>query len=467
MIFLLILLILTCNVYAQPPDSLWSRTFGTTGDDVCLSIYPTSDDGYILFGNYEHLGATYAIDYGMFKINQDGDSLWSSLFSVTDNILYLDFTPTSDGGIILSGTANVPYEIICMGDMRKIDSLGNHEWWRGYGNGYFLRGLKEDYDGLIVTGYGFDYVLNDKCFWLLKTDFSGNFEWERFYNTEHDDVFCNVVVTEDRDYVLAGFIANDIVLMKTDCNGDSLWSKTYPFYNNNFNVGLELDEEGNYIIHAIAGSLLKVIKVDSNGDSIWCRQFNNLFCSYYHEARLAEDGGLIIAGSIDNPLTEHDFALMKIDSNGDSLWTQTYGGMEYERCYCMSTSSDEGFLLGGRIWNEETEEPDFLLIKTGPDNSGINNNPHPGFPDSFELYNVYPNPFNSECVITFATWQTSKISISVYDLIGREISILADGEYSAGTHEASFNGADLPSGIYFAKMEVEGMMQYEKILLIK
>ena len=82
-------------------------------------------------------------------------------------------------------------------------------------------------------------------------------------------------------------------------------------------------------------------------------------------------------------------------------------------------------------------------------------------------YQNYPNPFNPTTKISFALAQKSKIILKVFDLLGREIKILADGIYEAGKYEFDFDGSTLPSGLYFYNLTHGAYSITKKMLLIK
>jgi hypothetical protein len=78
-------------------------------------------------------------------------------------------------------------------------------------------------------------------------------------------------------------------------------------------------------------------------------------------------------------------------------------------------------------------------------------------PDEFQLHQNYPNPFNPTTTIFFEVVKVSEVKLAVYDILGREVVILVDDIYLPGEQTIIFNGADLPSGIYFARAEIDGI----------
>ena len=86
---------------------------------------------------------------------------------------------------------------------------------------------------------------------------------------------------------------------------------------------------------------------------------------------------------------------------------------------------------------------------------------------SFALQQNYPNPFNPLTTLTFNLAEGGEVSLVIYDLTGREVVRLADGYKSAGSYQAVFDGSDLASGFYFARLRQGNIQDTKKLLLIK
>lgn len=88
--------------------------------------------------------------------------------------------------------------------------------------------------------------------------------------------------------------------------------------------------------------------------------------------------------------------------------------------------------------------------------------------DKYELYQNYPNPFNNQTKIRFEISKFSEVRIVVYDILGKERDIILDGIYQAGKYEVKYSPKDLSSGIYFYRMEVNGVItKTRKLILTK
>lgn len=164
--------------------------------------------------------------------------------------------------------------------------------------------------------------------------------------------------------------------------------------------------------------------------------------------------------------------------------------------------SDVGYLQGGHpdfwVWLEVTSPdntphmtghlidsfvPDHFFTYDGTDlNSTIVNfniraimtgttavDPEGAFasPLAFSLFPVYPNPFNSMATVTFALPASGQARVSLFDLFGREISILYNQSASAGQYSFHWNAGEMPSGIYWLRLESGISMMTQKIVILK
>ncbi len=89
-------------------------------------------------------------------------------------------------------------------------------------------------------------------------------------------------------------------------------------------------------------------------------------------------------------------------------------------------------------------------------------------PSTVELLQNYPNPFNPTTEIAFRLSESARVKLTVYDALGREISVLEDGMKNAGFHISSFEASQLSSGVYFYRLEVGSqVIATKKMLLLK
>jgi len=88
-------------------------------------------------------------------------------------------------------------------------------------------------------------------------------------------------------------------------------------------------------------------------------------------------------------------------------------------------------------------------------------------PTSFNLEANYPNPFNPQTTIPFSVQATGQVRLAVYDMLGREIGLLVDGQLAAGQHQITWEAGDRPSGSYLVRMDAGGQTFTRTMVLLK
>ncbi len=88
-------------------------------------------------------------------------------------------------------------------------------------------------------------------------------------------------------------------------------------------------------------------------------------------------------------------------------------------------------------------------------------------PETSTLLSTWPNPFNPATKITFQVNSASPVKLSVFDLLGREVDVLHNGPLSPGIHEASWNASGFASGIYFAVLQTNGIVQTSRLIYMR
>ena len=88
-------------------------------------------------------------------------------------------------------------------------------------------------------------------------------------------------------------------------------------------------------------------------------------------------------------------------------------------------------------------------------------------PEGFSLYQNYPNPFNPLTNIRFDILKSSNVKLIVYNILGKEITILVNEKLTAGSYKVDWNASDYPSGVYFYKLITYEYVAVKKMVLIK
>lgn len=88
-------------------------------------------------------------------------------------------------------------------------------------------------------------------------------------------------------------------------------------------------------------------------------------------------------------------------------------------------------------------------------------------PREFALIQNYPNPFNASTTIKFELPRGAEVDLSIYNLLGQRVAVVFEGAKPAGYHSITWNSGDMPSGVYFARLESETESRNIKMVLLK
>ncbi len=144
-------------------------------------------------------------------------------------------------------------------------------------------------------------------------------------------------------------------------------------------------------------------------------------------------------------LTPGDSLFLKLSFKPEALTIYKADLVLYSNNY----SSPDTIMLAGSGISNPSETKEFEQIS------------------AFQLFQNYPNPFNPETKIRYSTSHTSRVFIKIYDVLGREITTLVNEEKPAGIYEISWDGANLPSGLYFYQIRAGELIQAKKMILLK
>lgn len=89
------------------------------------------------------------------------------------------------------------------------------------------------------------------------------------------------------------------------------------------------------------------------------------------------------------------------------------------------------------------------------------------FPDDYSLTQNYPNPFNPSTLIKFSLGKTGFTTLKLYDVLGKEVATLVNGELESGPHEVTFDASNFPSGTYFYTLTSGSYSETRKMMFLK
>lgn len=144
-------------------------------------------------------------------------------------------------------------------------------------------------------------------------------------------------------------------------------------------------------------------------------------------------------------------------TDGGETWTSSQLNFTSFMYTLYFVNNETGWIAGGgsRIYKTTTGGLTFI------------SNTSTEIPDGFFLSQNYPNPFNPITNIRFGIPFNSDVRLTVFDLLGRVTKVLHEGNISAGEYEFSFSASELPSGVYFYRLETDNFSDVKRMVILK
>jgi|GEM_PF-1867400 len=455
------------------PDTLWTALLSTRFDERANDILICDNGNLVSIGEVT-INSIYTPE--LIKLTQDG--------TILEVIRYPDVAPA------------IGYEVALTQD-----------------GGFFISG-RSDMFGIQVP-------------YLIRTDSIGNVTWQRVYEELQLHVYENMNTTNDGGVVITGFLGwmtgFDIFLVKVDGNGNILWQQSYDYGNNDFGRTVVQCDDGGYLIAGSSSSFEPgkrafILKTDELGTQEWYICYTSSVQVDLYDLVKSGDGGYIAAGRYEYTVNDDDFYIMKIDSIGNRLYENIIGGSDIDECFALMKCQSGGFLMGGVTYSYGADSGDLLLIKvddfTNEEwhyvlgwefcdfvNGIVENNLGEVFCAGASLSNIVsydclfmgfaypvqdvtsfnqelpkdnivlncnPNPFNQRLALEYVLPEAADMHLAVYDILGREIQLLANGHSSLGKHTIVWDASEQSSGVYFIRLMVDGRWSMvEKVVLVK
>lgn len=341
------------------PGQEWAWTFGGEDQDHAYAVEPTLDGGFIIAGSTYSFGAG-GHDVLLIKTGPMGEVEWASLFGGEDSDFGYAVTPTLDGGYIVAG------ETYSFGDgasdayLVRTDPMGVELWSRTFGGedydaAYAVR--ETDDGGYIIAGE--TYSFGEMDVYLVRTDPMGNEMWSSVLGGEGHDVAYALEATSDGGYIVAGGTSSgglgdeDVLLLKTDALGNEEWVRA--FGGEEFDAAYSVMEtvDGGFVavgetcsFGAGAGDMYAV-RTDAGGVEVWSQTYGG--AEYDHANAVAPAaGGYVIAGGTHSfGDGKDDVYLVWADEMGNEMWSEAVGGEGHDRAYALAECFDGGLVVAG------------------------------------------------------------------------------------------------------------------------
>ncbi|MDD5087501.1 MAG: T9SS type A sorting domain-containing protein [bacterium] len=494
-VLLALLLLPLSFALAQPPDTLWTRVYDQLVTDCeARDMLVTADGGFVVAGGI--IGATN----GSFLMltDEQGNPEMFSMQQLQGMSLY-SIQKVLTGGFLAVG---VKYQSTYGDDASvvRLNEQGDTLWTRSYDRGddeYLFDLAPAADDGFIAVGRKTNGSWSRSALLVFRFDENGDTLWTREYTESSMGLHGYSVVTCENGFAVGGMVCQGLyfrgmLLQRIFPNGgDIIWRRFYPEQSEYppdlmcYAQTIHALDDGGFLLVGSQGFTttlpdgIAVVRTDSAGDTLWTRSMMTWnewpMISNASAADVVEiaGGDFVIAGSFARDYSEYrSICLIRMTANGDTVWTRSYygsGPLHSLQPYAMAITEDGGYAIAGMA----TASPEYpggtrhiFLMRTEPDPLGAFHSTQVFIPDD-ERIRIVPNPFNPSTALSFTLPRQARARLAVYDVLGREVRVLADENFAPGEHRILFDGSDLPSGIYFARLQSSEFVATQKLLLLK
>ncbi|MDD2889167.1 MAG: SBBP repeat-containing protein [bacterium] len=455
-------------------DTVWVRRYNNSpsnsDDDAYAIAVDKSGNVYVTGESYGN-GTGY--DYATIKYNSSGDTMWVRRYNYSGSTYDVAhaITVDSSGNVYVTGYSTIKY-----------DSLGNTMWVKRFGEMY---AITIDNDGNVYTTGrnngkgGYDYA-------TIKYNSFGDTMWVRVYNgivkgydktkavplTYGGGGAAIAVDISGNVYVTGGHWGTDssYVTIKYNNSGDTMWTRKYHGPDSTGKdeaTALAIDNSGNVYVTGRSYSSdtnpdYATIKYNSSGDTVWVRRYNGPGNSYDWANAIAVDNSenvYVTGRSCDTGTYYPDYATIKYSSSGSEEWVQRYNGPSNwdDNAYAIAVDN-KGYVYVTGSSASSSSGDDYVTIKYST--VGIEEPSNLDWGLGIGELKAFPNPFAQKTVVSGQWSVASKTKIRIYDISGKLVETHSITQSPPWQNVPSPNnsitqisiGEKLKTGIYFVKV---------------
>jgi hypothetical protein len=476
--------IVTIRYNPDSGDSLWVKRYDGIGNEDKVSAITCDNNAVYITG----WSLTPSRDILVIKYDaSSGNTAWVKTYNGTGNGGDYGFAIAADGSgnVYACGRSDVgaggqKFTIL------KYDSAGNLQWASVYTGS--LSTINDEAHALKVDGSGNVYVTGRSAtgtssdILTLKLNSSGTVQWEKKHNgtqNSEDNGLRLVLDNSSTNVYVGGYsfrmggVQNYVVLRYSAGAGDSNGFATYDGAANiDVLTDMKIDNSNNlYVTGAstIGSSAFDyaTLKYNSSLSQQWVARTTNTGNDFSTSLSVDNsNGNVYVTGFSIGPSSTFDYLTVSYNSSGSENWQARVNGngnMGDYACGVHVTDTDHIY-VAGNITNAAVGVG-FLTIRYA---KVVGITPISGeVPTSFALKQNFPNPFNPVTSIHFDIPKSSLVKISVYDIMGREVEVLADESVPAGKYEVKWDASKYSSGVYFYTLIAGNFTQTKKMILAK
>jgi hypothetical protein len=473
---------LVTTKYNNSGQLIWSRfcnvqTYSGAGDYPCLIKKLHNNKIAVL---YNFLEENNHNKIGLLIYDADGFLIYNTKYKINNNEdnYVKEFDTDKFDNIYVTGYSYGGYsKFITL----KFNSVGNLVWEKIFADpsqGFDV--ITDSLCNVYVCGAADTNCLLKTYMLTVKYDSSGAMKWKRLYGYNNtivsgDDKATQIRLDDSSNIIIGGScFANSFYqsLAKYKPNGELCWVKLNTSMMGAFNI--TTDPKCNIYVSGYTEEIPgKIFKYDAGGN------LKTTFSStteYLYLIKYFQENYIFAAGNKRRgTINQRDFYFAIMDTNLNIIGSYDFlADSSVVDYYSSMLFDNNGNVILSGVCNYDNLYPPqykFSVIKLSQ-TTGIKNISNI-IADNFVLSQNYPNPFNPSTTIKFQIKDLKFVTLKVYDILGKEVATLVNEKLSAGEYEVQFpndqlTNAQLPSGVYFYSLFVEGnLIDTKKMVLIK
>ena len=478
--------------YNSEGNQQWVAIYNGPGNHEDRPFSMTLDDSGNVYVTGSSLGSGTQYDFATVKYSAAGVEQWVSRYDGPDSEQDRANAITADGsgnvyvtGYSYGNSTNLDYATV------KYYSSGTQAWVARYnGPADTADGSNsiaiDDSGNVYVTGYSVG-TNGSYDFATVKYDSLGQQQWINRYDGigNSEDRAVSIAVDDSGFIYVTGrsygdTTDSDWATIKYNSDGGVQWTAIYNGSLNSLDAPSKIIVDDLFNIYVTGsgsynsgdGEDFTTIKYNSSGEEQWISTYNgqNTFRDVSNSIALDGMGNVYVTGRTWVTQLDYDFATIKYNASGQEQWVAIYNGPGDGDDWASSIATDASGNAYVTGWSEGVGTSyDFATIKYSS-TTGVETLLN-GPPSEYALLQNYPNPFNPNTTIKWQMPETGFVSLKIFDVIGREFTVLVNEELPAGGYEVDFNISTIKhqpsSGVYFYQLKAGSFVETKKMILLR
>lgn len=370
----------------------WERYYGGNKEDIGEALLSTSDWGFLVVGNTQSFGqpgGDQGVNVYALKVDVDGDLVWQRVYNTAFYDRAKAVVEIEANRYVLAAEASDasqqgPFGLMLLEIDERGVLLDTFSFSLDEVPNLRINDMILAPDGgLLVAGFADYYADKDDDMVIMKISADMELEWHRILDVGVNDR-ANAIAVIDGGYVVTGQVdseveppaafGDDIVTLRMDEAGAIVWQRKLASDQNDEGNDIIVDNDGNIVITGFIDADLIIWKYDQGGESTDSLRFSMFGNGNVGEAIVALDEGYVVAGFTEVDDSNLDQLLLEVDQSLDVVWNTSNGDVESsDITFDIVKSKSGGYATAGYSGVDILFDPQLSLMKTDEQGQIVSN----------------------------------------------------------------------------------------------